>query len=472
MGVSDVIHFIGSKWNFAESPFKVYLSMIFADISSGELIPDVKLLSTDDAASSNVGEQKTTSKTIVNKRAKKIKKIKTIQNVAKEDELRTKVAVQGKLKCGVTMRVDKLSRKSFICDEVNAQKPREIVTCCMKGLYVSLSDSKGKNYDLILTVSENCITSGTLVGLFNRIRSQTISTKYLSVPSTLDRLEASRKKWDAFIIWLVDDPDLDINLVGSESPIQKERLQTLGRKIDRLRGSNNSLIAKLPYEAPNESDNQTQSSNTENNFINNTAESESSMKMTSDTTIFYGDVIVLEHILSGLLTKPMRIRKVVDTSNVIIHPNEESATREPVSQLQKVAFEILDSPGSYLSFDEESMTVFGKIIESTQKSNLQLPLRKPESKPIFLENTSQNKISRSNKNANLKEADLEFSYEEDVLESIEETDDTSEDYLEKELKSKNKRAKKCKKPDVVNFEKVNELSVLTIVQIGEMNLNS
>lgn len=59
------------------------------------------------------------------------------------------------------------------------------------------------NWDIILV----CVHHGSTIALFNRIRSQTVSTKYLGVdPSTTNQLDfvARQSAWDPFLIWAVD----------------------------------------------------------------------------------------------------------------------------------------------------------------------------------------------------------------------------------------------------------------------------
>ncbi|KAI9283288.1 hypothetical protein BY458DRAFT_543572 [Sporodiniella umbellata] len=160
---------------------------------------------------------------------------------------------------------------------------------------------------------ELCIHHGTTVSLFNRIRSQTVSTKYLGVstktPLSFPGIEKETKtsegtcfvarmnSWDPFVIWIVDP----------SSPQETDP----------------SLYPPPPAIA----------------LKNKTGE---------PVPIHYNQPVVLQCLTTGLVSPVMVIRKVDRASTVVGGAQEETGEEvlgDPVSQLHKIALQIVQDPG-------------------------------------------------------------------------------------------------------------------------------
>ncbi|KAI8088806.1 beta-trefoil DNA-binding domain-containing protein [Halteromyces radiatus] len=203
---------------------------------------------------------------------------------------------------------------------VNIQLPNgeNIGTFASKGIKVISKPSKKrqslKNIDL-------CIHHGTTISLFNRIRSQTVSTKYLGVssqPNSSSSTSSSNTNaasnccfvartnvWDPFVIWIVDP--------------QRTQQSTIPT-------SDNSTTTHYPPPPAM--------------ALHHTGKEQ--------LAVHYNQPIVLQCLTTGLVSPVMTIRKVdkgsLALSGIMVMEPTLSSTSEalgdPVSQLHKVAFEI------------------------------------------------------------------------------------------------------------------------------------
>jgi hypothetical protein len=177
-----------------------------------------------------------------------------------------------------------------------------------------------------------CIHHGTTISLFNRIRSQTVSTKYLGVsngqapqsPNNNNQTNngtcfvARTGSWDPFVIWIVDT---------TRSP------DTTSMPRPNQHHPNNPNFPPPPAIAL-----QTPSS------------------AQQPIAIHYNQPVVLQCVTTGLVSPVMVIRKV-DKGSMVLGGNRmddlsgktggecgDETLGDPVSQLHKVAFQIVQDP--------------------------------------------------------------------------------------------------------------------------------
>lgn len=171
-----------------------------------------------------------------------------------------------------------------------------------------------------------CIHHGTTISLFNRIRSQTVSTKYLGVSTSNggDKnnnsgtcFVARTGSWDPFVIWIVDT---------TRSPNTPPPLS------NRHHHPENPHFPAPPAIALQTTTGQ------------------------APIALHYNQAIVLQCVSTGLVSPVMVIRKV-DKGSMIMGGNRlddlsgptggecgDEALGDPVSQLHKIAFQIVQDP--------------------------------------------------------------------------------------------------------------------------------
>ncbi|KAG0910260.1 hypothetical protein G6F60_011341 [Rhizopus arrhizus] len=213
---------------------------------------------------------------------------------------------------------DEKRRKAQVQVEIRSGQGTPIGTFHSKPIKVISKPSKKrqsvKNMDL-------CIHHGTTVALFNRVRAQTISTKYLGV-SSLDSQQKDRgtcfvtrtTSWDPFLIYIVDlsrSPNTPSPVPFSHHPTISHYPPPPAIAIQNHQGS---------------------------------------------LALHYNQPIVLQCVSTGLVSPVLIIRRVEKGSmvmggnrlNDLSYPSGgewgDEALGDPVSQLHKVGFQIVQDP--------------------------------------------------------------------------------------------------------------------------------
>ncbi|OMJ07659.1 Suppressor of hairless-like protein [Smittium culicis] len=286
---------------------------------------------------------------------------------------------------------------------INSNNPSNSVSklrgrCVAKNLYINDSDDKNKKVHVKVRLSDNhnkslmaefyskpikviskpskkrqsvrnvdlCIHHGSVISLFNRLRSQTVSTKYLGVnksmssggpvpkwcynptdsnlsshqnqPESSPCFVSRSSVWDLFIIWIVDvnyktksssgESDTVYPVPGYPNPPQmalRPRVPPNFVYPPTLQPSSISF-GKLP-EGERASE-----------------EHDSKPIKSSPIAIHYNQPVVLQCLSTGMVSPVMVLRKIEKGSIAVgsfsLKDTQKLNTGDPVSQLHKVAFEL------------------------------------------------------------------------------------------------------------------------------------
>ncbi|RKO91268.1 hypothetical protein BDK51DRAFT_29425 [Blyttiomyces helicus] len=269
---------------------------------------------------------------------------------------------------------DSDQRKSFVLDvRVHASDDVFLGNFLSKSVKVISKPCGKKKVKDTARGTDRCFLSGTRIALFNRVRSQTTTTRYLGVMG--HTLVSSESSWDAFLIWAVNDPGFDAHTAPGISPIQSARVGDRGL-VDRTRDHPQChLVWTVPSAGGGGGPRGRMAEGQRRPPSDGLVVDAIAAVGRVPRAIRYDEPVVLQHVGTGLVTRPLIARKVEGRINAVMsyardeeagiaqsHDDDDSEDEEelppegdPISQLQKVAFQLADSPFRYLSLDEESI---------------------------------------------------------------------------------------------------------------------
>ncbi|KAF9179569.1 hypothetical protein BGZ51_003348 [Haplosporangium sp. Z 767] len=245
-----------------------------------------------------------------------------------------------------------VSKQLYINDADEKRKKVEVLVKFMMAGDMELGTFASKPIKVISKPSkkrqsiknmELCIHHGTTISLFNRIRSQTVSTKYLGVSTTTQA--SAHAPWNYGNNNLRDWPNLEPSPESSANPVNTDG----GTCFVARTGGWDPFVVWIVSPGQTRTETLQEHSQRHPGFppppaiaINSPPENG------PQTPIHYNQPIVLQCLSTGLVSPVMVIRKV-DKGSMVLgggssgHASAEydqEAIGDPVSQLHKVAFQI------------------------------------------------------------------------------------------------------------------------------------
>ncbi|KAI8595638.1 hypothetical protein EDD21DRAFT_390682 [Dissophora ornata] len=245
-----------------------------------------------------------------------------------------------------------VSKQLYINDADEKRKKVEVLVKFMMAGDVELGTFASKSIKVISKPSkkrqsiknmELCIHHGTTISLFNRIRSQTVSTKYLGVSTTTQA--SAHAPWNYGNNNMKDWPNLEPSSESSANPVNTDG----GTCFVARTGGWDPFVVWIVSPGQTRTETLQEHSQRHPGFppppaiaINSPPEN------APQTPIHYNQPIVLQCLSTGLVSPVMVIRKV-DKGSMVLgggsagHSSAEydqEAIGDPVSQLHKVAFQI------------------------------------------------------------------------------------------------------------------------------------
>ncbi|KND03956.1 uncharacterized protein SPPG_08931 [Spizellomyces punctatus DAOM BR117] len=326
-------------------------------------------------------------------------------------------------------RIDLLSRTSSLRDRPDARSHKTVAAAVFQKLHVGVNESRkrvplffqiqcpagpllyeSKPFTKISKPSKKrqtskaqlLIMSGSTIAIFNRTKSQTGNTRFLGVDADNMTLVPCSGMWDNWVIFAVDDPRFDPYVAPGLSPMLSAPNRGTYLDIVAIGEPQEDLVWTRPKFR---SGGDLNDGSVDMDAYDDGLGFGSQVFMTPPTTplnvkrklarnapvasgqdekppcarpIHYGDTVVLQNCSTGLVTRPLIVRKIENRTNAVIDakvdavekqgtaPQEPSRRGDPISPLHKVAFQLAGHAGQFLSLSSR----YGHIVVDLHHTKL------------------------------------------------------------------------------------------------------
>ncbi|KAJ3145998.1 hypothetical protein HDU89_006728 [Geranomyces variabilis] len=307
----------------------------------------------------------------------------------------------------VSERVDLLSSTTSVRDLPGACRPRRVALAVFSKLHIP-DDEKRKTLPLFYKItapigemlfkskpftkiskpsrkklimkSELLIRSGSTLTLFNRTKAQTGNTRYLGVceqqgivvPCTPDPDGLSA--WDNWFVFCANDPAFDPHVARARSSMaaaesvplvpvkdgqRQSKLVWMRPEASRVLQARHDNVGGSHYVTPPTTPGRKYAQARSKAAKGDTKGVENEAVRTQDDDepmlIHYGDKVVLQHCATGLVVKPLIMRKIENRTHAVLQEEVQAEGRgDPVLPLHKLAFQLAEHPGNYVALRLQS----------------------------------------------------------------------------------------------------------------------
>ncbi|KAJ3063730.1 hypothetical protein HDU98_000482 [Podochytrium sp. JEL0797] len=194
------------------------------------------------------------------------------------------------------------------------------------------------------------IFSGTAIALFNRLKSQKITTKYLASDHQGTHLTVTNPSWQPWIVWKLTDPRFDLSRVPCESPIARTELAAMMHQQTVYEPFDDELVWVKGTQRLGVHEDVDVLQLLAAGKLMAAAAVKGGSEGVDDLWLKFGDVVVLQNAVTGLCTRPLVCQHMDSLGGSEECKLLEEANRgSPVGQLNRVCFSVFGERGKYMT---------------------------------------------------------------------------------------------------------------------------